>query len=291
MIVTHSALLRAVVAVAISSLAVAECQIDPTFLRRFVPDLPAKASDVTTETCEYKPIFGSGDSETRIVRGVARFGEMIIAPGGTSQTVAYGDEEQVYVILQGGGLLHYGEQNVAVRKNDFMYLPVGIRHAISNPTGQRCRIVVMGFKIPASTSIMPTSKLMLANIDDVKQQTVGGHPESTLYQLLLGPTDSTRNKLACAHQIVTLFVMTIQPGGTNLPHHHENMEEIYLVLDGEGEMVAGGGMDGIEGRHAAKAGDAYFFRLNCTVGFYASRAHPPARILAVQSLFPGRQHE
>ena len=32
-------------------------------------------------------------------------------------------------------------------------------------------------------------------------------------------------------------------------------------------MVAGGGTDGIEGRHPAKAGDAYYFRSNCTVEF------------------------
>ena len=29
-------------------------------------------------------------------------------------------------------------------------------------------------------------------------------------------------------------------------------------------------MDGIAGRHPAKAGDAYFFRLNCTVGYYSA---------------------
>ena len=43
------------------------------------------------------------------------------------------------------------------------------------------------------------------------------------------------------------------------------------MLSGHGEMVADGGMDGLEGRHPAKAGDAYFFRLNCTVGFYAEQ--------------------
>jgi hypothetical protein len=51
-------------------------------------------------------------------------------------------------------------------------------------------------------------------------------------------------------------------------------------------MVAGGGADGVEGRQPARAGDAYFFRLNCTVGFYAARNGPKARILAVRSLYP-----
>ena len=81
--------------------------------------------------------------------------------------------------------------------------------------------------------------------------------------------------------------MEFEPGGTNFPHHHDSAEEIYLVLDGSGDMVAGGGMDGVEGRHPARAGDAYFFRLNCTVGFYASKdSAPKARILAVRSRYP-----
>ena len=78
--------------------------------------------------------------------------------------------------------------------------------------------------------------------------------------------------------------MDFVPGGTNFPHHHESAEEIYLVIDGEGEMVAGGGMDGLEGRHPAKAGDAYYFRPNCTVGFYNQKKDgAKAYILAVRS--------
>jgi uncharacterized RmlC-like cupin family protein len=171
-----------------------------------------------------------------------------------------------------------------------MYLPPGIEHGVSS-SGEPCRLVVMGFKNPGGMAIDPPPKVLLANIDDVKEQTVGGHPASALYQLLMGDTKSTRDKLAAAHVLTSLFVMSIAPGGTNFPHHHEREEEIYLVLDGHGDMVAGGGMDGVEGRHPAKAGDAYFFRLNCTVGFYASNAPgaTTAHILAVRSWFPGME--
>jgi mannose-6-phosphate isomerase-like protein (cupin superfamily) len=143
----------------------------------------------------------------------------------------------------------------------------------------------MGFKIPSSTTITVPPKLQMANIDDVKEQTVGGHPPSVLYQLLLGDRKSTRDKIAAGHVVTSLFIMDFAPGGTNGPHHHDNEEEIYLVLDGHGDMVAGGGMDGIEGRYPAGAGDAYFFRLNCTVGFY-NEPNAKARILAVRSSYP-----
>jgi len=53
-------------------------------------------------------------------------------------------------------------------------------------------------------------------------------------------------------------------------------------------MVAGGGADGNEGRYPAKEGDAYFIRLNTTVGilqwFQRGRAHD--LVLAVRSNYP-----
>jgi mannose-6-phosphate isomerase-like protein (cupin superfamily) len=147
--------------------------------------------------------------------------------------------------------------------------------------------MVMGFRIPAGTQAPPPSKLLIANAEDVKKQTVAGHPPTVLYRLLMGDTESTRDRIAAGRVLTSLFIMDFEPGGTNFPHHHETEEEIYLILEGHGEVVAGGGMDGIEGRHPAKAGDAYFFRLNCTVGFYSSSAPgTKARILAVRSLFP-----
>lgn len=79
------------------------------------------------------------------------------------------------------------------------------------------------------------------------------------------------------------------PGGVNFPYHHDNEEEIYLLLSGSGEMVAGGRVYGTENRVAARPGDAFFFRLDCAVGFYgASTSGNRAVILTVRSLHPRR---
>ncbi len=265
-----------------------ERRVDPTWLHRYVPGITSGASDISSQTCHYKPIFGEGDSDARILRGVSRFGEITVNPRGTSAQVSYPAEEQVYVVLEGTGILNYGDEKAALRTNDFMYLPPGIRHGIENPSDKACRVIVMGFRIPAGMNITPPPSLLRANIDEVKKEVVGGHPPTTLYQLLMGDTQSKRDKLAAGHVLTSLFIMEFAPGGTNFPHHHDREEEIYLVLNGYGEMVAGGGTDGIEGRHPAKAGDAYFFRLNCTVGFYAGNkpGEEKAHILAVRSLFP-----
>lgn len=267
-----------------------ERKVDPTFLHRYVPELKEKAADVTTPTCHYKPVFGAGDEDARLLRGIVRYGEMTVDAGGASVPVSYTNEEQIYFILEGTGVLQYGEEKAPVKKNDFMYLPPGIRHGVANSSSGPCRLMVMGYRIPAGTSVTPPPKLLVANTEEVKKEVAGGHPPSTLFQLLMGDTRSKRDRLAAAQVMTSLFIMEFAAGGTNFPHHHETEEEIYLVLNGQGDMVAGGGADGIENRRPAKAGDAYFFRLNCTVGFYSAGkpGEEKAHILAVRSLFPFR---
>ena len=276
--------MRALLLLAVLPLVGADRTVDPTFLHRYVPDAPEQKSDVTTPTCHYKPLFGAGDSQPKVPRGVARFGEITVDAGGSCEAVAYPAEEQAVVILAGAGTLDTGGEKLALRKHDFFYLPPGLRNALASSSG--ARVIVMGFKIPGGLRTAAPAKPIIANIDDVKWQTVGGHPDSVLYQLLMGDAKSTRDKIAAGQILTSLFIMEFEPGGTNFPHHHDKAEEIYLVLDGTGDMVAGSGMDGIEGRHPARTGDAYFFRLNCTVGFYASKDSTKARILAVRSLYP-----
>jgi mannose-6-phosphate isomerase-like protein (cupin superfamily) len=274
--------------VAAVSVADEERRTDPTFLRRSLREARDVASDVTTATCRYRPLFGEGDPDANALRGIARFGEIRVSPGGASAIVAYEREEQVYVILEGEGFVQYGEVRHPVRANDFLYLPPNVRHGLAGSSEAPCRAIVMGFRLPKGAIAEAPPALLIANIDDVPKQTLGSHPSSTLYQLLMGAVSSRRDHLAAARVLTSLFTMEFLPGGTNAPHHHDHEEEIYLVLNGRGEMVAGGGLDGIEGRHPAKAGDAYFFRLNCTVGFYAASAkgEETARILAVRSLYP-----
>lgn len=281
--------LAVVMLAAAACVAAAEREVDPTFLYRHVPEVAERPSDVSTPTCHYKPVFGAGDPQARALRGIVRYGELRVDPGGACEPLAYPGEEQIYVVLEGSGAVTHDRDQAAVRKNDFMYLAPGVRHALKNPSGAPVRALVMGFRVPAGKIARP-AKLPIANIGDVRKETVAGHPPTTLYQLLMGTTESKRDKLAAASVMTSLFIMEFAPGGTNFPHHHDTEEEIYYVLDGHGDMVAGGGVDGVENRRPARAGDAYFFRLNCTVGFYNSDAagEPKAHILAVRSKYPGR---
>jgi mannose-6-phosphate isomerase-like protein (cupin superfamily) len=260
-------------------------KVAPTWLHRYVPDIADATTDFTTPTCHYKPIFGEGDSEARAVQSVAHFGEVTVDAGGSCKSVSDPREERIYFVLEGSGILDAGNSKLALKKEDFSYVPPGIQHGLANSTGQPCTLVLMGFKIPPGTPAPSGASVRVANSLDVRQQTDVGHPTSVLYRLLLGNEKGANDKLDVGITVTSLFLMEFAPGGTNFPHHHEIAEEIYLVLDGHGLMAAGGGMDGVEGLHPAKAGDAYFFRPDCTVGFFDSH-DGKAHILAVRSWVP-----
>jgi mannose-6-phosphate isomerase-like protein (cupin superfamily) len=146
----------------------------------------------------------------------------------------------------------------------------------------------MGYKIPASRQIAPTEKLLLANAADVQRQILGQHGPTTQFKLLMGTTRSTRDKLAAASEMSSLFIMDFAPSGTNIPHNHPTEEEIYLVMRGGGDMVAGKTADGQDVRHPAKEGDAFFFGPGTQVGYYsnAKEGQPHDLILAVRSRLP-----
>jgi mannose-6-phosphate isomerase-like protein (cupin superfamily) len=271
-----------------SNLSAQDRTVDPTWLHRYVPNLSDAKVPPASETCHYKPIFGEGDAESRTLRSVSRFGEVTVDPRGHCQSMFYDREEEIYFILAGSATLHYAGQTYTMRADDFTYIAPGVNQSIENGSDQPLRVLVMGFRIPQKTTInalAPRPKIV--NMDDVKEETVDGHPTSVLYKLLAGPRTGKRDAIDEAYVVVSFFLMDFAPGGTNFPHHHEVAEEIYLVIDGEGELVAGGGMDGIEGRHSARAGDSYYFRSNCTVGFYnQNKPGAKAHILAVRSKIP-----
>jgi mannose-6-phosphate isomerase-like protein (cupin superfamily) len=268
---------------------------DPTFLRRRLSEVQPQPDDLTANAhlASYKPLFGAGDAQASQLKSVARYGELTIGPGGASVVVNYPAEEQIYFILEGRGTVVYAGRTADLRQHDFLYLKPGVAHGVANPSQQVLRLLVMGFRIPAGTKVAAADKLMLANADEVTPQKLDSHGPSVEFKLLMGTTESKRDRLAAASQMVSLFLMDFALGGTNIPHHHEMEEEIYYILRGHGDMVAGGGADGNEGRYAARQGDAFFIRLNATVGFYsgsgAGEEHD--QVLAVRSMFPFQKRE
>jgi len=257
------------------------------YLKRSADAISETPSDLTSPTAHYKPMFGFGDTDSAFVKGIKRYGYLTVDSCGVSNRVSYAHEEQLLFVLQGTGMLHYNDIQMPIAENDFMYIPVGACFGISNPRDKPVTLVVMGFEIFPDTKIEPTARLMIANTNEVAFQVLGGHGPTTVFQLLMGTTESVRDRLAAAYQVTSLFIMDFAEEGTNIPHKHGNEEEIYLLLEGVGDIVAGEEIyDRTEIRHPAKQGDAFFIPPSILVGFYNKPGEKHAKILAVRFSYP-----
>jgi mannose-6-phosphate isomerase-like protein (cupin superfamily) len=263
------------------------------YIRQSLSAIPEVKIDLSTQTAHFKSIFGTDGESSGIIKGVSCFGYLTIDSDGSSNIVKYNDEEQVLFVLDGTGILFYNKEKVPVSKNDFMYLPVGTKFRLSNPREKPLSVMVMRFRIIPGTVIKPTTRLMIANADDVPFQVLGSHGPTTMFQLLMGTTESTRDRLAAACQVNSLFIMDFAAGGTNIPHRHDGEEEIYFILRGQGDIVAGETADAKEYRHPSKEGDAYFFSPKTLIGFYSGNkeGEEHARILAVRFKYPVQSTE
>src|SRR5690349_21115679 len=76
-----------------ASLSAQERSVDATWLHRFVPDTTETKVDLSSATCHYKPIFGMGDPDNRILRSVSRFGEVTVEAHGNCRAVLFDREE------------------------------------------------------------------------------------------------------------------------------------------------------------------------------------------------------
>src|SRR5690242_3341818 len=142
-------------------------RVDPTFLHRNLSAVEPTAADVSTSPWHYKPLFGAGDSNRSIVVGIARYGEVIIDPNGACASRNYPEEDQVYVVLEGSGSVRYGRENVPLKKEDYLYLPATVPHALSNRSGVPLKVIIMGFRTAGfEKAPLPTEPLK-ANIEEV----------------------------------------------------------------------------------------------------------------------------
>jgi mannose-6-phosphate isomerase-like protein (cupin superfamily) len=261
--------------------------VDPFFLKRQLSDVAPQSDELTAgaTAAVYRPVFGAGDPDAGRLQGIARYGELTVAPGGASAIVSHPDEEQIYYVLAGEGTLLYDGRKVPVKKDDFMYLPAGNRHGIANGGNAPVRVLVMGYRIPAGRVPPSPAEPMIANSNEVPLQVLASHGPTTQFRLLMGQTTSKRDRLAAASEVTSLFIMDFAAGGTNIPHSHRAEEEIYLLLRGGGNVVAGTNAEGTDWQHSVGEGAAFYFAPGTRVGFYSGPGTKPEHdlILAVRS--------
>ena len=81
-------------------------------------------------------------------------------------------------MLDGSGSVKYGNEMVSLKKEDYLYLPATIPHALSNKSGRPLTVMIMGFHTRGFEKAKIPAHPLKANIEDVPTRTVEGHPSS-----------------------------------------------------------------------------------------------------------------
>jgi len=100
--------------------------------------------------------------------------------------------------------------------------------------------------------------MYVVNVKDVEKRVLGSHGETTKYQLIFG----RGSEYPVTKSITSVWVMTVEPGGTNQPHSHEDEEQVYLIKSGEGTISVG------DEKRRVKEGDVIYLPPKITHAFY-----------------------
>ena len=78
-----------------------------------------------------------------VLKDLGGFWQTIVNPGKRLEPHSHENHEQIYYILEGGGLLTVGEETRRVKKGDAIYIPPKTAHGFYNDTSKPCIIIMV----------------------------------------------------------------------------------------------------------------------------------------------------
>lgn len=91
------------------------------------------------------PEFDSVRPES--MRSFESFSRVLIKPGTTNQMHVHDDQEQVYFILQGSGIVQVGDETTEVKAGDSIFLPASVPHGFVNNSEKLVILLMIGAKV------------------------------------------------------------------------------------------------------------------------------------------------
>jgi quercetin dioxygenase-like cupin family protein len=199
--------------------------------------------------------------------------------GGTVDTHVHSFEESIYVI-EGSLTVDTAEGSHQLSAGDYGLFPVGMTHALRNPSGEVVDFAEMKAPLPRErfgfdTQFPPALDAASARAIDVRDPRTRsfGHIDADS----MDPALQTQDRLAVSASmrtallvysgitvkmmvdsdlgadLSTMFMVQYEPGGYAGPHDHP-LEETYLILDGAVEGVFDGHAYRLEPGDVAWAG-------------------------------------
>ena len=89
-----------------------------------------------------KDIYGYLEMDD-VLKKLGGFWQTTVNPGKKLDPHSHENHEQIYYILEGGGLLTVGDDTRRVRKGDAIYIPPKTSHSFHNDTDKPCIIMMV----------------------------------------------------------------------------------------------------------------------------------------------------
>jgi mannose-6-phosphate isomerase-like protein (cupin superfamily) len=81
------------------------------------------------------------------MKGFTSFSRVLLKPGTTNEMHVHYDQEQVYFVTQGGGIITVGDEEGEVKAGDVVFLPANIPHGFVNNTDKQTILLMIGVKV------------------------------------------------------------------------------------------------------------------------------------------------
>jgi len=100
--------------------------------------------------------------------------------------------------------------------------------------------------------------MLIKSLPEIKKKIMGSHGDTALYQTFW-QGDEKPDDIKSFRNFARI---TVKPGGTNKVHTHNDVEQIYIILQGKGTVEVG------EEKAQVKAGDAIYLPAKIPHGFF-----------------------
>lgn len=100
--------------------------------------------------------------------------------------------------------------------------------------------------------------VIIKHIPQIEKTVLGAHGKTALYQVFWQDEEKPKPMKS----FTNFAKITLRPGGTNTLHTHSDIEQVYIVLRGNGTVQVG------EEKADVRAGDAVFLPANMCHGFF-----------------------
>ncbi len=166
-------------------------------------------------------------------------------PGQATATHHHPVQDEIWVVLEGRGEIWVGDERLAVQRSSLILIPAGIRHGLQ--AAPDSRLVLLFVKSPGITEAEPGSTAAALAAASALPWEGGTRMRSFVLDDLVeyDPKLRVRKPILKVPTLVSEIVC-YEPGQATATHHHPVQDELWLVLEGRGEIWVGDARRAVE---------------------------------------------